>query len=172
MKKLNADPKSFTQLIFFSYWMFSLFPKMKQTEEAESMTSTCPASCSTWTTVHIIPVTVCFLFLITLHVYTFTSWDLTLPASVFDLNRLCGGRNTKREQNPLCQSLCQSKLLRKRQAWLLGLEINWKIFKKSRKSDWWILLQLSWWMGTIASVSSPNEQYSRERSCFSTTGIL
>lgn len=48
------------QAIFLLFWfmhcvlclrVFSLFPRMKQTGGAESMTSTCPAFCSTWTTV-------------------------------------------------------------------------------------------------------------------------
>lgn len=67
----------------------------------------------------------CFLVLLAL----FYTWrELTLPVSVFDLDRLCGGCDAKREQDSLRQPLGQSQLLRKRQVWLLCLGMKWRIF--------------------------------------------
>lgn len=153
----------------FSSWMFSLFPRTKQTEEAESTTSTCPASCSTWTMVHIIPVTECFLFL-TLF-YTTTPPHGEILHCVWPRQTLLWTQQEKgtRSASPITRSIQTATQKASSAPWFRNeLEniFNWA------KSDWWTLLQLSWWMGTIASGSSPNGPYSRERSCFSTTGIL
>lgn len=76
-----------------------------------------------WYILYLLQYVFCSLLYFTqLHLHTERSY------TVFDLNRLCCGRNKKREQDPLRQSLGQSKLLRKRQALLRGLEMNWKIF--------------------------------------------
>lgn len=113
--------------LFSLSYMFSLFPRMKPTEEAGSTTSTCPASCSTWTMVRIIPVTFSITACFILRTYTSAWRALTLPVSVFDLDRLCGGRDTKREQDSLRQPLGQSQLLRKRQEWVNSCGMKWWI---------------------------------------------
>lgn len=64
----------------------------------------------------------CFIW----HISASTWRDLTLHASVFDLDRLRGGRDTEREQDSLRQPLGQSQLLRKRQVWLLSLGMKWR----------------------------------------------